>query len=182
MEDRGDFYEDKTESPRVVREILDRSKINPRRILSVVGAWWPMELQEMFPRAQVFSFDANYDQIEEMRQDIVDSTKNKPVLASVPGDRFEHLLGSQDFDLLFISNIPDYLEPDQAIYLAEEMDQCDIPAILFSSLGDRMTDSSKQQSAHALMDSLKEYGYEIKRYKDGSATHEIVSHTLAIRR
>ncbi len=182
MPETGQYYEFPTESPQVIKELLEKQlKAPPNRVLSVVGALWPVFFQDLYPNAKVQSFDANLSQIQDSRDEIKEATKRNPILADVRSEKFENLLSWIETDervrgLLFLSNIPNYLTSDEAMMLAENIADTQVRFVLFSSVNakylNQLTSKNTRayDSAPELAHALQEQGYKITEHKENPAT------------
>ena len=175
------FYTEHTENPLVVEDLSKKIKPTPKTIVSVCGAGWPVRFQDLFPDAQVFSFDANKEQIAEFREQVHSETGHYPKLLSLESDQFGDFVdGIRDstggVDLLYISNIPDYLTRDDLQDLVELIGDCEIKGIIFSALEEYERPGADGNS-EVLADILEDIGYEVLRIKNND--FEVKNYFLA---
>lgn len=183
MEFEGNYYLEPTENARFIEELLQRKRITPHKIESVVGAGWPVEFKEMFPGSAVYSFDSSSDQIRQFRQDIKEVTGNYPILVSVTDSRFTGILESRKIDFLFLSNILDYLDTDDAATLGEDLGEVEsLRAVLFSTLGERMKSLRRRQSVYEFAESLTDSGFHITKARESYGNREVTNFFLASRK
>jgi len=178
-----EYYEVETESPEVLREMLSENMVQPKAILSTVGGYpWPVFFSEEFPNAKILGFDNNPRQIAEFTETIKDTTGNTPYLLDITHtNRLENVLIKNNIDLTFLSNIPDYLEPDESEEIAEILIENEVSWILLSHMtnGDR-SKGYQYQGCRSLLEVLKDEGYKIKRITDNSYRYDISEYYLAI--
>lgn len=176
------YYESETENSKYISDILKQNNITPNCILSPVGGYpWPVFFSDEFEKASVISFDNNQRQIQEYNQQILDSTKRAPFLLDLKNtDRLSKVLDKYKVDLFFLSNIPDYLEPEESEEIAELISEYEIPTLLFSHMPDGSYSKGYQpEGFSSFAHTLKESGYKIKRYKDNSTRHEITDYFIS---
>lgn len=174
MSEAGGVYLDHTESVAFMDEELKIVGINPKIIVTVVGSNWPLEFNNLFPKASIYSFDSSKAQIREFGSNIVEATGHRPVVASVPSERFEDLIQRVEPDFLFLSNIPDDLEDRDDVYtLIDLLDEYEIPVVVFSALGKNLAIKSRTGNAEILAEELEEMGYKVKRLENKSNSSEV---------
>lgn len=125
-----------TEDPTRLKSILQGYRLNPRTILSVVGGLpWPVFFADLYPQAQVFSFDNNPAQIKLFGDGISGRTRNTPQLVDVRNfETFRCILSQTMPGLLYLSNITNYLLGLDPRGLAKIIYSENIPYILISAM------------------------------------------------
>lgn len=171
-----EYYEEPTENPQFVIEVSDQVIHN--RILTVVGAGWPVRFKNEFPDSSVYSFDSNSYQIAKFLRDTREVTGNVPIQMSVTSNKFEKAIQQLGVNFLFLSNISDYIDPDEADELGEVISKSKVRSVLFSTLGVELRSSEKSQSTHSLAESLQAGRFKIARLND-SSNYEINTFYLA---
>lgn len=176
------YYESETESPIYISEILKQNGVTPSCILSPVGGYpWPVFFSEEFEKASIISFDNNQRQVQEYSQQVLDSTNRAPFYLDLKNtDKLSRMLDKYKVDLFFLSNIPDYLEPEKNEEIAELISEYEIPTLIFSHMPTGLYSKGFQSEGFSsFAQTLKEQGYEIKKYKDSSTRYEITDYFIA---
>lgn len=130
------FYTHPTEDPEGIREILIANNIrDPRNVLTVVGGLLPDLFLGMFPGTKIATFDNNPNQIDYYMANRQHTTKRNPVLMDVTDTQeFIELLKNVSPDLVYLSNLVNYLLTPKASELADALIGQRIGRILVSSL------------------------------------------------
>jgi len=154
-----------TEDPEGLKNILDSKKLDPRSILSVVGGLpWPVFFADLYPQAQVFSFDNNQAQINLFGDEISGRTRNTPQLVDVRNfETFRSLLSQTMPGLLYLSNITNYLLGYYPMGLAKIIYSEKVPYILISAMtqAERMSGFNPNGTASFLRElSINGYSYD----------------------
>lgn len=172
-----------TENPRVVQELAQkRSSADVKLIVSVCASGWPIVLQETFPKAKVFSFDVNPGQIRAFKDNVKEVTGKEPVRVKVGTENFEEYISEitgdeGKIDILFISNIPDYLKKSQMSDLVELLTESEVETIIFSVLGEGYRKLDAHGNGGLLADLLEEEGYSVEEIRDDR--YEVKQYFLA---
>lgn len=177
------YYESETENARFIAEMLHEHRVNLKVILTPVGGYpWPIFFAEEFPNAGIMSFDNNRRQIKEFETQVVDVTGRKPWHMDIGNtDALSGILNRHQVELTFMSNIPDYLEPEIAEDTAGVLAEYEIPWIMVSYMRNGSRHKGYEpEGLQSFVDTLWEEGYKIKGAIDGSGKYDISDYYLAI--
>ncbi|MCB9789499.1 hypothetical protein H6763_03250 [Candidatus Nomurabacteria bacterium] len=96
-------------------------------------------------------------------------------------DALSGILDRHQVELAFMSNIPDYLEPEIAEDTVGVLVEYEVPWIMASHMrnGSRQR-GYKPEGLQSFVDTLREEGYKIKRATDSSGRYDISDYYLAI--
>ncbi len=183
MNDKLIYYEVATENEQLISTILSSYGIKPTGILTPVGgAPWPNFFDDIYPDAEVISFDINAAQINMFKHEVLKATGRKPILADISDPaKLERLLENSEADLLFLSNIPDYVSPELAVEMAQVIIGVGVPWVLMSHMADGNPSNGYQaQGVYALIETLQPDGYTIFEIQDTSGKFEITTFYLAM--
>lgn len=176
------YYETATESPRIIADMMHTHHVKPKRIVTPIGDYpWPVLFAEEFSDVDILSIDNNPLQIREHRSLVTEVTGRPPKLTNIRDTRdLEKILSGNRVDLMNMSNISDYLEPEEATQLAQVLAEFDIRWVITTHMRNGLTQNGYHpEGSQSFVDTLREEGYEIYCISDNSGAYEISEYYLA---
>jgi len=176
------YYEQPTEDPSLIKDILEIHEVKPRVVLTPVGGYpWPIFFAEEFPNTEIVSFDNNPRQIQEFKETITDTIGSQPLYLDISNTKnLSDILDRKKIDFVFLSNIPDYLDLGSIEEIVEVITEQDVEIILISSMGDGNIEKGYEPEGYqTFVDLLKENGYVITLEGDNGGRFEVKQFCLA---